>query len=58
MECVLQNPFDQQFHKDGTGTVVRDPFARTISAWYYPGETTLVMGPVSLFMAAAPAACC
>ena len=45
---LTANPFDQQFHKDGTGTVVREPFPRTIGAWYYPHETTVIMGPTAV----------
>lgn len=45
---LTANPFDQQFHKDGTGTVVREHFPRTIGAWYYPHETTVIMGPTAI----------
>lgn len=29
---------------DGTGTAVREPYMRSIGAWYYPHETTVIMG--------------
>ena len=45
---LTANPFDQQFHKDGTGMVIREHFHRSISAWYYAQDTTVVMGPTSV----------
>ena len=45
---IVDRSLDQQWHKDMTAKGIREHCPRAISAWYYPCDTTLEMGPTAI----------
>jgi hypothetical protein len=45
---VVDRTLDQQWHKDMTAFGVREHCPRQISAWYYPCDTLVEMGPTAV----------
>ena len=45
---IVDRTLDQQWHKDMTGMGIREHCPRSISAWYYPCEVSLEMGPTCI----------
>lgn len=45
---IVDRSLDQQWHKDMTTKGIREHCPREISAWYYPCDTELEMGPTCI----------